>query len=107
MAESSIKIAKSIVKRKRRKKEGKCVSDMCTKADPSISSRLQDPLWWVSLCLPLKNLKDEVAGQLKININYLWQIMRKGGPLVRRSRCQIPEQSYLSHKENPKHRTMI
>jgi hypothetical protein len=25
----------------------------------------------------LKNLKDETAGQLKININYLWQIIRK------------------------------
>jgi hypothetical protein len=70
MAESSIKIIKSIVKRKRRKKEGKCVSHMCTKADPSIASRLQDPLWWVALCLPLENLKDKTAGQLRININY-------------------------------------
>jgi hypothetical protein len=70
MAESGIKITKSIVKRKRRKKEGKCVSDMCTKADPSISSRLQDPLWWVVLCLPLKNLRDKAAEQLRININY-------------------------------------
>jgi hypothetical protein len=47
MTESSIKITKSIVERKRRKKEGKGVSDMCTKTGPSISSRLQDPLWWV------------------------------------------------------------
>jgi hypothetical protein len=70
MAESSIKITKSIVKRKRRKKEGKCVSDMCTKAGPSIALRLQDPLWWVVLCLPLENLKDKAVGQLTININY-------------------------------------
>jgi hypothetical protein len=25
----------------------------------------------------LENLKDEAVGQLKININYLWKIMRK------------------------------
>jgi hypothetical protein len=30
-------------------------------------------------CLPLENLKDETTGQLKININYLWQIIRNGG----------------------------
>jgi hypothetical protein len=29
-------------------------ADMCTKAGPSICQILQDPLWWMALCLPLK-----------------------------------------------------
>jgi hypothetical protein len=68
---SSLVYNNKVNSEKKEKKEGRrrCVRYVHQNR-PSISSKLQDPLWWVALCLPLKNLKDKAAEQLKININY-------------------------------------
>jgi hypothetical protein len=39
---------------------------MYTKADPSICQILQDPLWWVTLCLPLKGRRKKYKKKAKI-----------------------------------------
>jgi hypothetical protein len=101
MAESNTKIEKSIVKKEKKDGRERCI-EYVHQSRPFNSLKSSGPALMGGSLLPLKNLKDEAAGQLKININYLWKVMRKGGPPARRS-CRIPEQSYLSHKEDPMH----
>jgi hypothetical protein len=46
---------------------------MCTKAGPSICQIIQDPLWWVALCLPLKGRRKKYKRKAKIKPHELNQ----------------------------------